>query len=91
VEKNITDVHNVMRYLKGSLIVALFAIVNFDGVEKMSWSDHYAEVEKMSWLDHYDEQPLKLRWKLFAIFLGIVGGLTLWLILEWYYGRKKRM
>lgn len=44
----------------------------------------------MSWLDHYDEEPVKLRWKLFAIFLGIIGGLALASTLEWYYGRKKR-
>ena len=43
-----------------------------------------------SWLDHYNEEPLKLRWKLFAILLGMVGGWMLWLILEWYYERKQR-
>lgn len=41
----------------------------------------------MTLLDHY-EKPVKLRWKLFAIFLGIIGGLALALILEWYYERK---
>jgi len=42
------------------------------------------------WLKHYGEKPLKLRWKLFAIFLGIVGGLAGAFILEWYFKRIER-
>jgi len=40
------------------------------------------------WLKHYGKKTIKLRWKLFAIFLGIVGGPTLALILEWYFERN---